>query len=158
MNADLRVLSRLLLAILLISLISTIFLGNRIHKRIVEPKEQPVQKVKAPQGHTTKIPLWSATIAQSALSQSELKILKVIRNGSFILPVPEGHRKDWHDYEAIKEDALRIGLGEQGKPVDLNDPLDEENKIKIQDMHGFNGLLSDRISLNRSLLDARPAG
>lgn len=158
MNAHLKVLTRLLLAILLISLVSTIFLGNRIHRRVVVSIEQPTQRVRPSQGNTTKIPLWAITIAQSEISQSELNILRVQRNGTFILPVPKGIRKDWHDYEAMKEDSLRIGLGEQGKPTELNDPLDEELINELQDQHGFNGLLSDRISLNRSLPDARPVG
>ncbi|XP_017097608.2 putative polypeptide N-acetylgalactosaminyltransferase 10 [Drosophila bipectinata] len=156
MNADIKVLTRLLLAVLLISLLSTVFLGNRIHKRMVESLEKRPYKVRTPHEHNTKIPLWSITIAESVLSHTDLDILKVQRNGSFILPLPKGHRKDWHDYEAMKEDSLRIGLGEQGKPAELTDPMDDPAKKEIQDQHGFNGLLSDRISLNRSLPDARP--
>lgn len=155
MNAHLKVLTRLLLAILLISLVSTIFLGNRIHRRVVVSIEQPTQRVRPSQGNITKIPLWAITIAQSAISQNELNKIKL---NILILPVPKGIRKDWHDYEAMKEDSLRIGLGEQGKPAELNDPLDEELINELQDQHGFNGLLSDRISLNRSLPDARPVG
>lgn len=38
-------------------------------------------------------------------------------------------RKDWHDYEAMKRDAERQGLGENGKPVAV--PADPAIK-KIQ--------------------------
>ncbi|KAG5676955.1 hypothetical protein PVAND_006748 [Polypedilum vanderplanki] len=61
---------------------------------------------------------------------------------------------DWHDYEQIKKDAQRIGFGENGK----SEKLDETEKSLEDDFfrqNGFNALLSDKISINRSIPDIR---
>ncbi|XP_030602119.1 polypeptide N-acetylgalactosaminyltransferase 10-like [Archocentrus centrarchus] len=61
-------------------------------------------------------------------------------------------RIDWHDYEAMKRDAARIGNGEQGKPF----PLTENDRVdQAYRENGFNIYVSNRISLNRSLPDIR---
>uniref|UniRef100_A0A3B5MMZ5 Glycosyltransferase 2-like domain-containing protein n=1 Tax=Xiphophorus couchianus TaxID=32473 RepID=A0A3B5MMZ5_9TELE len=61
-------------------------------------------------------------------------------------------RVDWHDYEAIRRDAARIGNGEQGKPF----PLTETDRVdQAYRENGFNIYVSNRISLNRSLPDIR---
>jgi polypeptide N-acetylgalactosaminyltransferase len=64
---------------------------------------------------------------------------------------------DWHDYKLIEAEAKQNGIGEQGKraflPADDNDKKEELYKV-----NGFNGLLSDRIALNRSLPDIRHKG
>ncbi|KAM9846545.1 polypeptide N-acetylgalactosaminyltransferase 10-like [Aulostomus maculatus] len=61
-------------------------------------------------------------------------------------------RTDWHDYEAMKRDAARVGNGEQGKPF----PLTEVDQVdQAYRENGFNIYVSDRISLNRSLPDIR---
>ncbi|KAM9331696.1 polypeptide N-acetylgalactosaminyltransferase 10-like [Pholidichthys leucotaenia] len=61
-------------------------------------------------------------------------------------------RTDWHDYEAMRRDAARIGNGEQGKPF----PLTENDRVdQAYRENGFNIYVSDRISLNRSLPDIR---
>uniref|UniRef100_A0A668VCT0 Glycosyltransferase 2-like domain-containing protein n=1 Tax=Oreochromis aureus TaxID=47969 RepID=A0A668VCT0_OREAU len=61
-------------------------------------------------------------------------------------------RIDWHDYEAIRRDAARMGNGEQGKPF----PLTENDRVdQAYRENGFNIYVSDRISLNRSLPDIR---
>lgn len=61
-------------------------------------------------------------------------------------------RIDWHDYEVIHEDRKRKGPGEHGSPVVLNKAETEHDAYKD---NGFNILVSDRISLNRSLPDIR---
>ncbi|KAM7397642.1 hypothetical protein PAMA_005789 [Pampus argenteus] len=61
-------------------------------------------------------------------------------------------RTDWHDYEAMRRDAARIGNGEQGKPFPLTD-ADRVDQAYRE--NGFNIYISDRISLNRSLPDIR---
>uniref|UniRef100_A0A8C6TQC9 Polypeptide N-acetylgalactosaminyltransferase n=1 Tax=Neogobius melanostomus TaxID=47308 RepID=A0A8C6TQC9_9GOBI len=61
-------------------------------------------------------------------------------------------RIDWHDLEAIKRDAARLGNGEQGKPFPLSD-ADRVDQAYRE--NGFNIYVSDRISLNRSLPDIR---
>ncbi|XP_051902151.1 polypeptide N-acetylgalactosaminyltransferase 10-like isoform X1 [Hippocampus zosterae] len=61
-------------------------------------------------------------------------------------------RTDWHDYDAIRRDAVRVGNGEQGKPF----PISEADQVDLAYReNGFNIYVSDRISLNRSLPDIR---
>ncbi|XP_013859538.1 polypeptide N-acetylgalactosaminyltransferase 10 [Austrofundulus limnaeus] len=61
-------------------------------------------------------------------------------------------RTDWHDYDAIRRDAARVGNGEQGKPF----PLTESDQVdQAYRENGFNIYVSNRISLNRSLPDIR---
>lgn len=61
---------------------------------------------------------------------------------------------DWHDWKLIEEDRLRIGIGEHGDGEFLwyYPPSTQQ----INDTHGYNGYLSDKIALNRSLKDLRP--
>lgn len=61
---------------------------------------------------------------------------------------------DWHDYKFIDAEKSRTGIGEHGAPAFLPPGLDDERK-RIFDQNGFNGLLSDRIALNRSVKDIR---
>ncbi|XP_044226276.1 polypeptide N-acetylgalactosaminyltransferase 10-like [Thunnus albacares] len=61
-------------------------------------------------------------------------------------------RTDWHDYEAMRKDAARIGNGEQGKPFPLTDA---DRMDQAYRENGFNIYISNRISLNRSLPDIR---
>lgn len=64
---------------------------------------------------------------------------------------------DWHEYEHIEKDQLRIGIGEQGKPAHLtaseSSVYDELFKV-----NGFNAALSDKIALDRALPDIRHNG
>lgn len=64
---------------------------------------------------------------------------------------------DWHDYKFIEAEKLRTGTGEHGEPASLPHGLDSERK-QLFDQNGFNGLLSDRIALNRSVKDIRHKG
>jgi polypeptide N-acetylgalactosaminyltransferase len=61
---------------------------------------------------------------------------------------------DWHDYHMIEMENRRKGLGEQGVAAKLSG-RDKDNEEKISLANGFNGLLSDKISVNRSLPDIR---
>ena len=66
----------------------------------------------------------------------------------------EDRVKDWNNYEFIHKEKLRVGLGEQGKGVELTDPEEIKlNKI-LYDKTGFSVVVSDKISVERSLLDA----
>lgn len=61
-------------------------------------------------------------------------------------------KKDWHDYEQIKQEADRTGPGEQGSAIKV--PQDEETKSKQDQMYrvnGYDAYASDMISLNRSV-------
>lgn len=63
-------------------------------------------------------------------------------------------KKDWHDYEFIEREKQRVGLGEHGAPV--NDSVYDPKEVKrLMGMNGFNGMISDHISLNRSVPDIR---
>lgn len=72
----------------------------------------------------------------------------------FTLPTPLGERKDWHDYKAMEADKARIGLGEHGLPATI-DPSERDLEQQEYRRNGFNGYLSDRISVNRSVPDVR---
>lgn len=61
---------------------------------------------------------------------------------------------DYHDYKFMKMENARVGIGERGEPAFLTDH-DESKRRQLFDMNGFNALLSDQISLNRSLKDIR---
>lgn len=63
-------------------------------------------------------------------------------------------RIDWHDRELMKQDERRTGLGEHGVAAYL-DVYPPESKT-INETTGYNGHLSDKIALNRSLTDLRP--
>jgi polypeptide N-acetylgalactosaminyltransferase len=64
---------------------------------------------------------------------------------------------DWHDHKLIEAEAKQKGIGEQGKSAFLSVD-DNANKEELYKVNGFNGLLSDRIALNRSLPDIRHKG
>lgn len=66
--------------------------------------------------------------------------------------------KDWNDYEYLIREKLREGPGEQGRPVELTDPSEIELNEKLYNQTGFAVVKSDKISVNRSILDGRPTG
>lgn len=71
-------------------------------------------------------------------------------------PVVENYeKKDWHDYEFMKYEATRQGPGEQGKGFQLTDAKDIELDKKLTEEEGLHVVVSDRISVNRSLWDTR---
>lgn len=55
----------------------------------------------------------------------------------------------------MKQDEHRTGLGEHGVAAYLNSYPPESTDI--DDTVGYNGHLSDKIALNRSLRDLRPS-
>ncbi|CAO1332625.1 unnamed protein product [Diamesa hyperborea] len=64
---------------------------------------------------------------------------------------------DWHDYAMIKIELARQGTGEHGKAENL-DPSEKSLEDDLFKRNGFNALLSDKISLNRSVPDIRHPG
>lgn len=79
-----------------------------------------------------------------------------LRKGSFF-DAPRNNRGvkiDWHDYDYIKYEEEREGIGEHGKPANLEAGQDDLQD-KLFKRNGFNALLSDKISVNRSIADIR---
>lgn len=66
----------------------------------------------------------------------------------------DGERIDWHDWQLIEAEQKQRGIGEMGHGAYL--PYYPAYSKAINDTHGYNGYLSDRIALNRSLKDLRP--
>lgn len=64
-------------------------------------------------------------------------------------------RKDYHDYEFMRMEALREGPGEQGEQHVLTDYLSIERNKELFKEFGFFATASDEISVNRSLPDVR---
>lgn len=79
------------------------------------------------------------------------------KTGAFFSGQPKNSKQkliDWHDYRHIAEESRRTGIGEHGVAAHLP-PEDEHERKLLFSKNGFNGLLSDRISLNRSVADIR---
>lgn len=66
-------------------------------------------------------------------------------------------RIDWHDRDAMTRDLNREGLGEQGKKAYLENHDTDREKLMYR-QNGFNAMLSDAISVNRSVPDIRYEG
>jgi polypeptide N-acetylgalactosaminyltransferase len=99
--------------------------------------------------------LSNTTIAKSLFPQSGKQYQKPFFGGFFARPRNvDKKRIDWHNYKLISEDQSRNGFGEQGKKEALDDS-EKAEKDKLFSQNGFNALLSDKISLNRSVPDIR---
>lgn len=72
-----------------------------------------------------------------------------------VVPPADMVKKDWHDYTAMGRDSRRVGLGEQGQAASLDDESQIETEKRMSLENGFNALLSDSISVNRSVTDIR---
>jgi hypothetical protein len=64
-------------------------------------------------------------------------------------------RKDYHNYEFMEAERLRVGPGEQGVKVILPGAEEVARNRELFKEHGFYGVTSDTISVNRSLPDVR---
>lgn len=64
---------------------------------------------------------------------------------------------DWNDNKYIEYERQRQGIGEHGEAAHLKSE-DEAERKTLFSQNGFNGLLSDRIALNRSVKDIRHTG
>ncbi|XP_065365333.1 N-acetylgalactosaminyltransferase 4-like [Calliphora vicina] len=76
-------------------------------------------------------------------------------NVPFRLPELKGPKRDWHDWAALNRDQHRTGLGERGMPAYITDESQKELEHEMSMDNGFNALLSDYISVNRSVPDVR---
>lgn len=66
-------------------------------------------------------------------------------------PRQETNYRDWNNYKSIEDDKKRVGWGEQGDPVVLTDPKEIALNDRLYKETGFSVVVSDKISLNRSL-------
>lgn len=90
-------------------------------------------------------------LEQNAFNRDQYGIAETV-----IYPVAANYdRKDWHDWNFIKYEMSRQGPGEKGAPVILIDPEDVELNQKLFENEGLYALVSDRISVNRSVPDSR---
>ncbi|PAA46806.1 hypothetical protein BOX15_Mlig026560g4, partial [Macrostomum lignano] len=62
---------------------------------------------------------------------------------------------DWHDHKAIAKEKQRKGPGEQGLAYNLPADQDKAEVDRLYRANGYNGYLSDRLSLYRSIKDLR---
>lgn len=79
------------------------------------------------------------------------------RQGGFFMGSKKNANRmkiDWHNYQLIEAERRRTGIGEHGVPAFVPDDEEAERK-RLFDLNGFNGLLSDYISVNRSVKDIR---
>jgi hypothetical protein len=70
---------------------------------------------------------------------------------------PGGEKIDWHNYAQIEADKARSGVGEHGVAASLTDE-EAEGYQALFNTNGYNALLSDKISVNRSVPDIRHVG
>lgn len=63
---------------------------------------------------------------------------------------------DWNDYEQLLADGHRKGFGEHGEAGVLTDPEEIASNEKLFDIFGMSVVVSDKISVNRSVPDFRP--
>lgn len=63
--------------------------------------------------------------------------------------------RDWHDYEQIYKDRERVGPGENGAAVRLTNETEIALNDKLYKETGFSVVVSDKISVNRSIQDTR---
>lgn len=96
------------------------------------------------------------TFRMSAISLPNNEILFKIAQDLVSKQIPK--EKDWHDYKVIYHDARRVGIGEQGQKGKLNNKADRKLEQKLAREYGYNALLSDTISVYRSLPDMREEG
>lgn len=63
--------------------------------------------------------------------------------------------KDWNDYDLMKRDLQRVGFGEHGKGEVLREINDINENERLFEENGMFVLVSDKISVNRSIPDFR---
>ncbi|XP_002132699.2 N-acetylgalactosaminyltransferase 4-like [Drosophila pseudoobscura] len=134
-NLDLKKMVALLLAIITVSLISTILMGKSIHTQSFDTTVADTENTE------------NIMVGQMVLDEL---------NVWFDLPLQGGPRKDWHDRAVMQADSLKTGLGEQGLRIAIEDTKEYQEMIAMSIKKGFNSLLSDKISVNRTIADTRP--
>jgi polypeptide N-acetylgalactosaminyltransferase len=65
--------------------------------------------------------------------------------------------RDWHNYKLINDEKNREGFGEHGIAAHLDDPREKLENEKFYNATGISVLISNKISVNRSIPDSRHA-
>lgn len=65
--------------------------------------------------------------------------------------------RDWHDFKFINEEKAREGFGEHGVAAFLTNPIEKLENEKKYNTTGCSVLISNKISVNRSIPDSRHA-
>ncbi|CAO1393138.1 unnamed protein product [Diamesa serratosioi] len=82
--------------------------------------------------------------------------ISLLDHNKDIYPVVTNYElSDWHDYEFMSYEALRRGPGENGTAVFLTDPIEIELDNDLYKIEGLSVVVSDKISVNRSVPDVR---
>lgn len=115
-----------------------------------------------------KVVTWSAIcvtvliIGLFKLIVSSNDPMAITKNYIYIEPLNSFFRRkeisdevmDWNDYQLMKGDKAKVGYGEHGMKT-FTDGVKFEDEKTLMDMNGHNALVSDRISLSRSVPDFR---
>lgn len=82
---------------------------------------------------------------------------KIKRKNKYnIFPAAQSYeRRDWHDWQFVEYEKTRKGFGEQGEAVMLTDLSEIELSKNLSQLEGLSPVVSDKISVNRSLADCR---
>ncbi|XP_039501907.1 N-acetylgalactosaminyltransferase 4 [Drosophila santomea] len=147
----------LLVVIVTVSLVTTLVVEQRMKKAAeltehLDPNGDPITPVFRA---ANIIPTRRAPRPPFQDRNSVVELPKSEKPQGFRLPEAKGERKDWHDYAAMEADRKRSGFGEHGVAAKIENPAEKELEKEHSWMNGFNGLISDRISLNRSVPDIR---
>lgn len=62
---------------------------------------------------------------------------------------------DWHDWKFVEYEITRHGPGEQGEGVRLRTAKEIMQNRRIANFQGLSAIISDKISVNRSVPDTR---
>ena len=71
------------------------------------------------------------------------------------LKTTDNELKDWHDYQFMVYEYYRVGIGEKGVAVILQDPNEIADNDRLYQKSGFSEIVSNKISVNRSIPDPR---
>ncbi|XP_017854532.2 N-acetylgalactosaminyltransferase 4-like [Drosophila busckii] len=153
----------LVLAIAFVSLITTMIVEKRMVKSVqqeddskLDPNGDPI----TPEFRAANVPLTrraprppfqDRNSVHEAPKQEETQVTHT----QFLLPTAQGERRDWNDHVAMEADKARTGPGEHGQPVVIEDAAEKELEDKLYKLNGFNALISEKLSVNRSVPDVR---